>query len=426
MTAALQLEGVSKRYWKLRDQPSLIGALTGAGRERRSELWALRDVDLTVEAGETIGIIGRNGSGKTTLLKILAGVTQPTLGRVSISGRVAPLIGIGVGFRGELSGRDNVALNATLLGLDRSAIRERFDQIVEFSELASFIDTPVKFYSSGMFLRLAFAIAIHANPSILLVDEILAVGDLAFQGKCLRRIRELKRSGTTIVLVSHAMQAITAMSSRVLLLRRGDVEYLGDPEAAVGRYHELISEDAGSDPNDMIVRGEQMFLGGATILNSSLVGQDGQVGVAHRDVPLTLQLNVRFDRPVEHPLVHVAVSSEDGTIVYSKHSPLHHRYRSYEASQSANILVTFLPRLAGGTYRVTSAVVSSDGRGILVSDAAGVLFYVSEKIGEYGLADLEGEITVDGIVLDVPKTWRGWASVEEDAEIDDYLTNSPG
>src|SRR5258708_6911893 len=179
MTAALQLEGVSKRYWKLRDQPSLIGALTGAGRERRSELWALRDVDLTVEAGETIGIIGRNGSGKTTLLKILAGVTQPTLGRVSISGRVAPLIGIGVGFRGELSGRDNVALNATLLGLDRSAIRERFDQIVESSELASFIDTPVKFYSSGMFLRLAFTIAIHANPTILLVDDTLSIRHLA-------------------------------------------------------------------------------------------------------------------------------------------------------------------------------------------------------------------------------------------------------
>src|SRR5258708_17742501 len=203
MTAALQLEGVSKRYWKLRDQPSLIARLTGAGRERGSELWAVRDDAVTVEAGERIGIIGRNGSGKTTLLKILAGVTQPTLGRVSISGRVAPLIGIGVGFRGELSGRDNVALNATLLGLDRSAIRERFDQIVEFSELASFIDTPVKFYSSGMFLRLAFAIAIRANPRIVLVDEILAVGDLSSRGQCLRRIRELNQSRTPTVLLTH-------------------------------------------------------------------------------------------------------------------------------------------------------------------------------------------------------------------------------
>jgi len=186
---AIAVDGAGKKYWKFEEQAMLLRSILPTGRARRSELWALRDVSFSLEQGETIGILGRNGSGKTTLLRLLAGVTRPSEGRVAVAGAVAPLISVGVGFRREMSGRENIYLNGMILGLSRQQVEERLDDIVAFAELDEFIDTPVKFYSSGMFLRLGFAVAVHTDPDVLLIDEVLAVGDAAFRAKCVERMR---------------------------------------------------------------------------------------------------------------------------------------------------------------------------------------------------------------------------------------------
>src|SRR5438309_1146293 len=212
----------------------LLRSLLPFARRTRTPIYALRDIDLAVGRGETLGIIGRNGAGKTTMLRLMAGVTQPSQGVVRTVGRVAPLISIGVGFHQEMSGRENVYVNGMLLGLSAREVEHRFDEIVAFAELEDFIDTPVKFYSAGMFMRLGFSAAVHSDPDLLVVDEVLAVGDMAFQVKCLERMRSLQGGGTSIVMVSHSMGTIRVLCPRVAVMHRGQLVFDGDPDAAVG------------------------------------------------------------------------------------------------------------------------------------------------------------------------------------------------
>ncbi len=230
----VRLEGVSKRFVLLRDKSVKERLLNiSASRAHRQEFWALRDIDLSISSGTTVGLVGHNGSGKSTLLKLVGGILQPTSGSVSRRGRLAALLELGAGFHPDLSGRENVYLNAALLGLSRRDTRAAFDQIVEFSGVEAFIDTAVKFYSSGMYVRLAFAVAVHVDPDLLLVDEVLAVGDEAFQAKCLDKIREFQREGRTIVLVSHAAQQVEDLCDRVAVLHHGAMIFDGDPVAAI-------------------------------------------------------------------------------------------------------------------------------------------------------------------------------------------------
>ena len=243
MTApSIELSNVGKRYSKVTDR--MVGGRVGLHRRTtREEFWALRGVDLTVEPGECIGIIGRNGSGKSTLLSMLAAVSAPTEGSVKIRGRVAPLLSVGVGFHPELTGRENVFVNGAVLGMSHAEVLKRFDQIVDFAGVEKFLDTPVKFYSSGMFVRLGFAVAVNATPDVLLVDEVLAVGDLAFQVKCFDRMRELQHEGTTVVLVTHNLQAMEVLCDRGVVVDTGALRFDGGVHAAVGRYHQLLSDD---------------------------------------------------------------------------------------------------------------------------------------------------------------------------------------
>ena len=203
--------------------------------------WALRDIGLTVNKGEVVGIIGRNGAGKSTLLKILSRITPPTTGRITYHGRIASLLEVGTGFHRELTGRENIFLNGSILGMKRGEIAKRFDEIVAFSEVEKFIDTPVKFYSSGMYVRLAFAVAAHLEPEILIVDEVLAVGDTAFQNKCLGKIGEVSRGGATVLLVSHNMGSIQQLAQRCVLVQEGKVRLDGKPAEAVALYLGLMS-----------------------------------------------------------------------------------------------------------------------------------------------------------------------------------------
>jgi ABC-type polysaccharide/polyol phosphate transport system ATPase subunit len=206
---------------------------------RYDDFWALRDVSFEVAPGESVGLIGHNGSGKSTLLKIAAGVLKPTEGVARVEGRVSPMIELAAGFDPDLTGRDNVFLNGALMGYSRKEMARKLDGIVEFSELGEFVDEPVKNYSSGMYARLGFAIAADVEPEILIIDEVLAVGDERFQAKCMERIRAIRASGCTIFHVSHSMPAVTELCDRVLLLHHGALVFDGPPEPGIARYREL-------------------------------------------------------------------------------------------------------------------------------------------------------------------------------------------
>lgn len=201
-------------------------------------LWALRDVSFDVGAGEVIGLIGRNGAGKSTLLKIISRVTKPTTGEVDLYGRVGSLLKVGTGFHPDLTGRENIYLNGTILGMKRAEIRRKFDEIVAFSEVERFLETPVKHYSSGMYVRLAFAIAAHLEPEILLLDEIIAVGDAAFQQKCIEKIREMPRKGHTVFFVSHNLETVSDLCHRVLYIRSGQLYDDADATTVIASYRE--------------------------------------------------------------------------------------------------------------------------------------------------------------------------------------------
>lgn len=241
---AISAEGLSKRYTigAASDSDLLTERLAGLFRLRKARrdpdttLWAVRDVSFEVKHGEVLGIIGRNGAGKSTLLKILTRITEPTRGHAEIHGRLASLLEVGTGFHYELTGRENIYLNAAILGMRKREIDRRFDEIVEFAGVARFIDTAVKHYSTGMSVRLAFSVAAHLEPEILIVDEVLAVGDADFQKKCLGKMGSAARSGRTVLLVSHNMSAITSLCTRVLLMKDGAVVHDGTPEDAVQRY----------------------------------------------------------------------------------------------------------------------------------------------------------------------------------------------
>jgi len=272
MAVAIEVEGLSKKY-RLGEYQAAYGTLretlvhagrrlTGREHHRAStELWALQDVSFDVPEGEVLGVVGRNGAGKSTLLKVLSRIVTPTSGRAEIRGRVGSLLEVGTGFSAELTGRENIYLNGAILGMKRREIEDRFDAIVEFSGVEKFIDTPVKRYSSGMYVRLAFAVAAHFEPEILFVDEVLAVGDAEFQARCLGRMEEFGNSGRTVLFVSHNMQAVAQLCNRAILLEGGRLTREGPSEEIVA-YHLQTSAGAGSSrtwsadeaPGDDLVR----------------------------------------------------------------------------------------------------------------------------------------------------------------------------
>jgi lipopolysaccharide transport system ATP-binding protein len=219
-------------------------------RPRRDEVWALRDVSFEVANGEVLGVLGPNGAGKSTLLSILARITEPTSGEVRIRGRVSSLLEVGTGFHPELSGRDNVFLNGAILGMSRRETGAKFDEIVEFSGVSDYIDMPVKRYSSGMQVRLAFAVAAHLDPDVLLLDEVLAVGDVAFQQKCLKRIDEMTHSGRTVILVSHTPAAVERLCTRAIVISGGRLVYEGDVRVAIEEYLDSAQIGGGRTAHD--------------------------------------------------------------------------------------------------------------------------------------------------------------------------------
>jgi lipopolysaccharide transport system ATP-binding protein len=294
----------------------------GVAASAEQDFWALKDVSFEVKKGEVLGIIGHNGAGKSTLLKILSRITKPTIGEVRLRGRVGSLLEVGTGFHPELTGRENIFLNGAILGMRRHEIQTKFDQIVEFAEIEQFLDTPVKRYSSGMYVRLAFAVAAHLEPEILIVDEVLAVGDLSFQRKCMGRMREVGRSGSTILFVSHNMPAVEALCTRAILLDHGKVALDGSVHDLVQEYHRRVLQahgDVGSALSDLNspTRVQKIFRS-ATLL--------GDTGEPTNFLPVGGRFHLRLvlDAPIaiEAPNVTVGIDDNLGQRLLSLQSPL--------------------------------------------------------------------------------------------------------
>lgn len=294
---------------------SLKQLIAGRGRTRFDDFTALRDVTFDVREGEVFGVIGHNGSGKSTLLKCMAGILQPNEGYVRVNKRMSALLELGAGFHPELSGRENVFLNAAILGMGRREIAARFDDIVDFSGLENFIDAPVKTYSTGMYVRLAFAVAINVDPQLLIIDEILAVGDVTFQQKCMEKFVDFRNEGRTIVLVTHAMNSVRDMCDRAAWLEHGKLIDMGDPAELVEAYTErmLGNRDRGIDGSTRRGSGEiqvervEMFAGGSDLPVRRFRTGDN----------VTLRLHYRAERPVPKPVFGIEIESLGGSVVSS-------------------------------------------------------------------------------------------------------------
>jgi lipopolysaccharide transport system ATP-binding protein len=294
------------------------------GKPRQERFWALKDVGFEVAPGEVVGIIGRNGAGKSTLLKILSRITEPTAGRAELCGRVSSLLEVGTGFHPELSGRENVFLNGALLGMSRREIAKKFDEIVAFSEIERFIDTPVKRYSSGMYVRLAFAVAAHLEPEILIVDEVLAVGDASFQKKCVGKMEDVGREGRTILFVSHNLGAVKSLCSRAILLQDGRMQFDGDVFGAVTRYTRLDIADVdivGWDARNAPV------LPSARLMEVGIISGGERVGV-DLSTERPIQIYARFLVTKEAMIgTSVLLHNSDGLLLFSSlsnHEPCWH------------------------------------------------------------------------------------------------------
>jgi len=362
----------------------LLRSVLPMWRPKSHELWALRDLDLSVDEGEIVGLIGHNGAGKTTLLRLLAGVTTPTEGRVRVVGRIAPLISLGVGFHDEMSGRENVMVNGMLLGLTPKQVNERFESIVDFAEMWDFIDTPVKFYSTGMSLRLGFAVVVHVDPTILLVDEILAVGDASFQLKCFNRLREFQERGAAILMVSHAMHQIRQLCGRAVLIRHGRFEHDGDVETAI-TLHELYA----GDDAEAVAEQETPI----EILDRVLLGAEGDENRIAHDQELELHVRLRFSRRVEDPQIVVGlVTAERGFVGLNATGP-GEVWRTFEAGDECRVRFAFRARLGGGQYDLAVSVRNRDGGRVLVREL-GPRITVMGRTGVTGMADVLPRISV--------------------------------
>ena len=364
MPAVVAFDRVSKRY--------RLGASGGSLRERLAgwpkrfggrgaepderEFWALRDVSFAVERGEVLGLIGPNGAGKTTSLKLLSGVTRPTSGSVHVNGRLSALIELGAGFHPELTGRENVFLNGAILGLSRADVQARFDSIVAFAELERFLDTPVKRYSSGMYVRLGFAVAIHVDPEILLVDEVLAVGDIAFQRKCLDRIKAIRRAGATVLFVSHHMRTMESLCDRIVWLEQGRVRESGDVKVVVAAYTDAMNE-RGNLAGTRADGSERAADSDVVMTRVRVVGDDGrQVESLDFGSSLTVEVSYRANRPVIDPSVDLAIFAGHGPRVCTLTTRLSgFEIARLEGEGVVRCRIDSLP-LTSGRYSIVAAI----------------------------------------------------------------------
>lgn len=326
MSNAIEFNHVWKKYRKGEKLNSLRDAIPNLFKKRNPnetledrEFWAVKDVSFNIERGGVIGIMGPNGAGKSTILKLLSRIIIPNKGSMKINGRLSALIEVTAGFHPELTGRENVYLNATILGMRKKEIDDKFDEIVEFSGVSEFIDTPVKRYSSGMYSRLGFSVAAHMEPDILLVDEVLSVGDIAFQAKCAQKIRELLKSGATIVLVSHQLQMIQSLCKRVILLQHGEVVRDGDVNEVIPHYENIVLKDRENElKHKMQAMSDQVRVDTRALVDITQVSfSDGKAGNKEKfeiGEPIEITLDYTAREEIDNPVFTFSIIRSDGVV----------------------------------------------------------------------------------------------------------------
>jgi ABC-2 type transport system ATP-binding protein len=384
----IRVSDVSKKF-VIRKDKSLKERMVNARRSRANaeEFWALRNVSLELDHGHTLGLIGGNGSGKSTLLKTIGGILTPTSGYVERRGRLAALLELGAGFHGDLTGRENVYLNASILGLTRAQTDHYFDAIVDFAGIEPFIDTQVKFYSSGMYVRLAFAVAVHVDPEILLVDEVLAVGDEPFQRKCLDRIKKFQQDGRTIILVTHSLEQVRQMCDRVVLLEAGSVVVDGSPSEAVRHFRESNSEQ------DQVEQAAADHL--LTIANPRTVDLDGiATHTFASGSPIGIEFEVVSERDVADWAAGIALTDASGMLIYGTNTVLQNvAVEPVRGRRTVRFRFDQLP-VADGQYFVTMATHPQTGPDYHRIERA-VAFQVQNSAVDAGVLALNPKIEID-------------------------------
>jgi len=418
VTHSIKVEGIGKVY-QLAHQSTLHTsfreALTSAAlaplrrfRQLRGtdasmeDFWALRDISFSVEPGEVVGIVGGNGAGKSTLLKILSRITEPTEGRAVLRGRIASLLEVGTGFHPELSGRENIFLNGAILGMKRREIIAKFDAIVAFAEVEKFLDTPVKRYSSGMYVRLAFAVAAHLEPEILIVDEVLAVGDAEFQKRCLGKMKEISEAGArTVLFVSHNMAAVSALCTRALLLSHGSLKADGSPASVIQDYliPATVDVEGGAD-----LRAAEGRPRGVTPVFTSLrvLGPSGkQAAALLPGDPVSIELSLSLARPLRAPRIGVGVNNARGDRIFALATYLSPQPVA-RLSGDASIEASFrLPPLYPGRYSLDISLSAEEGPFIDQVEGAAAF----EVVQDGYLGSSHPYFPEMGMVL-VPSTWK--------------------
>jgi lipopolysaccharide transport system ATP-binding protein len=392
------------RYRTLRD--SLMDAvkapfrrwIKGESRATAEDFWALRDVSFEVQPGEVVGIIGRNGAGKSTLLKVLSRITKPTKGRVELNGRVGSLLEVGTGFHPELTGRENIYLNGSILGMKRKEIDRKFDKIVAFAEIEQFLDTPVKRYSSGMYVRLAFAVAAHLEPEILFIDEVLSVGDYSFQAKSRKRMEEMRDSGLTILFVSHNLQAVTELCRTSLVLNEGQVVYCGPSADAIKYYYRFQAGSRGTTQVPAGRRGieDRIIVGGGSITRLEMFNSEGSpANVFRSGEQVRCEMEVEFEEDAVNPHPALFVKSFQGLGLYDVNSVWKRiETGAYCAGQSYVFVWTLRCHLLPGQYFLGVDLARSDLNGYLDRFDPGIAFEVVNDGGARGFVDMDAELSV--------------------------------
>jgi ABC-type polysaccharide/polyol phosphate transport system ATPase subunit len=369
VTATVRFDNVSKkftlRHERARSFQEVALAFLRGQNNSREELWALKDVSFTVERGKTVGVIGPNGSGKSTVLKLISRILEPTSGRIDVGGRVSALIELGAGFHPDLTGRENVYLNGSLLGFSRREMEAKFEKIVEFSELEKFIDVPIKHYSSGMHMRLGFAVAIHVDPDILLIDEILAVGDQAFQNKCLAKIAELKSQGVTILFVSHDLEAVRNLCTSAIWLENGMIQERGTTDRVIDSYLNNITTvtEARLSQEQRIGNNENRWGSGEVeITDVKFLDAQGRERRAFKTGErMVVRLRYHAHIEVKRPVFGIAIYSSDGVHINGPNTKFSdYAVGSVAGSGEIDYIVEKLPLLEG-SYELSAAVYDQDG-----------------------------------------------------------------
>ena len=394
---AIEMKSVTKRYRISHEKiPSLKNTILRGRSTTYQEFLALDEVSFDISNGQTFGIIGSNGSGKSTVLKLIANILKPTSGEVVVNGSLSALLELGAGFHPDLTGKENIYINAAILGMRKKDVDKRLDDIIEFSELEKFIDTPVKHYSSGMYMRLGFSVAINVNPDILLVDEVLAVGDLAFQAKCYKVIYNFMKMGKTIIIVSHDLDTIANLCSRVMFLKDGKIQNIGKPLDVVAKYRACIEEMEKKkiieqqrskrkkifktviDKNRKIVSGEEIdnlknivvdgeiinrFGSGDARLESVklLDVKDQEIDICNFGDKVKIEYNISFKKDIENPIFGLRLTDQRGNIIFGMNTKnIFADIQVFKKGDKAKVTFCFEINLIDGKYSITSAIGYSD------------------------------------------------------------------